>query len=112
MRLLSLLALATVAATVFACLPTSSADAQTRRRVVRAEEPYPGANPPRVITRTRITVRRARSFLDPGTEVLPHSQPSLDYALPPMYYPSRNWDATGARRFPLPEPYDIPGFYP
>jgi hypothetical protein len=39
--------------------------------------------PPRYITyerpRTRVTVQRGRSYLDPGTEVMPYSQHYTDY---------------------------------
>ena len=115
MRWTSFFAVAIAAATVVAAWP---ADAASRRRTVTRvdrSEPYPGARVvnPRYARRapTRITVRRARTFLDPGTEVLPRSQPELSYAFPPFYYPSRSWDPMGTRRFPLPGAYDIPSFY-
>ena len=54
-----------------------------KKRGMRTAEAYPGA---RYYQRTRaparITVRRQRSFLDPGTEVQAYSQPYTDYALP------------------------------
>lgn len=60
------------------------------RRGDRAVEAYPGAryfSGQHSRPRARITVRRARTFLDPGTEVLPLSQPYTDYALPLGYHP-------------------------
>ena len=91
------------------------ADAQTRRGARLEREPYPGARTTTVRTgragqRARITVRRARSYLDPGTEVLPRSQSSLDYAFPPGWYATRIWDTTGAFRSPLAQPFELPNF--
>jgi len=62
-------------------------------------------------TRTRVTVR-PRSFLDPGTEVLPMSRSYTDYAFPPgaRTYLDRN-DVKGSfSRMPLPGPWDVPGW--
>jgi hypothetical protein len=65
-----------------------SVPAEAQKRGVRNAEAYPGARHYRS-TRApaRITVRRPRSFLDPGTEVQPYSQSYTDYALPRGYYP-------------------------
>lgn len=109
-----ILLFAVAAATVaFATWP-NDADAQRRRVTRYQQEAYPGAGYAyeRPRSRTRITVRRARSYLDPGTEVLPRSRSYTDYAFPPLWYPSRSWDPTGARRFPLPGAYELPGFFP
>jgi len=83
--------------------------AQTTRRstTTRQAQPARRAAPRRTARagsgqRTRITVRRARSFLDPGTEVLPLSQAYTDYIYPPLYSPTRSWDTTGAYTSPLP----------
>jgi hypothetical protein len=108
MRLPIITALAT-AMVVTASWP---ADAQTRSRSQRAEA-YPGERYIRGDRpRTRITVRRPRTFLDPGTEVLPLSQPDLDYATPPLWYPTRIWDTTGSRRSPLPGAFPDYGHLP
>lgn len=112
MRRTLLLALA-LGTAALAAWPGDS-EAQTRRATRYQQEAYPGAgyayDRPR--TRTRITVRRARSYLDPGTEVLPRSQNYTDYAFPPLWYPSKSWDAAGARRYPLPDSYYLPGYFP
>ena len=72
---------AMLAAAALLVLTAWPADAQNRARGQRVQrEAYPGAgySYPRSYVRrarTRITVRRGRTFLDPGTEVLPRSQP-------------------------------------
>lgn len=88
--------------------------AQTRRtRTTRRAAPARRtARSARSAQRTRITVRRARSFLDPGTEVLPLSQSYTDYAMPPLYYPTRIWDTTGAYSSPLPGAAPNTGWLP
>jgi hypothetical protein len=101
MRWTTLTAVAVAAGFVLASWP---ADAQTRRRVRQDVETYQVKR-----TATRITVRRARSYLDPGTEVLPMSRSYTDYAIPPNHYPSRIWDTTNHYRFPLPDPFYLPG---
>jgi hypothetical protein len=60
--------------------------------------------------RTRITVR-PRSFLDPGTDVLPGERKYLDYAIPPNSYSGLSvLDNTAFyHRSPLPGPFDLPG---
>lgn len=59
---------------------------------------------------TRFTVRRERSYLDPGTEVLPRSQSYTDYALPPLRTPTSDYDPSQSRRYPLPDSYYLPGY--
>ena len=117
MRLIPLTAIAAAAVVTLAAWP---AEAQTRSRSGGRTEAYPGARPtqtrPRVRTaretqRTRITVRKARSFLDPGTEVLPRSQSYTDYAIPPLWHPTRIWDTTGYTRSPLPDSWEFPGYF-
>ena len=64
--------------------------------------------------RTRITVR-PRSFLDGGTEVLPGERKFMDYAQAPTYgwlAPTSSWDPVGTHRFPLPMPFELPGYSP
>ncbi len=127
MRLLPLTAIAAGAAVLLAAWPVEAQarsrapaqaeraaqsdafSAQTRRTrsTTRTAPARRAASPRRTARpasgqRTRITVRRARSFLDPGTEVLPLSQSYTDYAMPPLYHPTRIWDTTGAYRSPLP----------
>lgn len=66
------------------------------------------------VVRNRITVR-PRSYLDGGTEVLPGERKFMDYAMPTTHMngaPSAMWDPTGARRFPLPMPFELPGYSP
>jgi hypothetical protein len=111
MRLASLLALSLAASAFVAATP---ADAQ--RRV------YRGGDQTERITiidengraRTRITVR-PRSYLDGGTEVTPGERKFLDYAKAPTYSwqaPTSSWDPLGIHRYPLPMPFDLPGFNP
>jgi hypothetical protein len=109
MRIAPFAALAAAALLVLTAWP---ADAQNRRGKRVEREAYPGAGytyARRTGPRTRITVRRARSYLDPGTEVLPRSQPYMDYASPPLWYPTRIWDTTGSFRSPLPDSFTLPG---
>ena len=64
--------------------------------------------------RTRITVK-PRSFLDGGTEVLPGERKFMDYAQAPTYgwlAPTSSWDPVGTHRFPLPMPFELPGYSP
>lgn len=59
--------------------------------------------------RTRIIVRH-RSYLDPGTEVLPGDEKYTDYAVPPTYSATSVIDNTPfSHRSPLPGPFDLPG---
>ena len=111
MRLAPLLALSLAASALMAASP---ADAQ--RRV------YRGGDQTERITiidengraRTRITVR-PRSYLDPGTEVKPGERKFTDYVTPPTYMSGSayaSWDPTGIHRFPLPMPFELPGYNP
>ncbi|MEA2935975.1 MAG: hypothetical protein QOD74_2621 [Variibacter sp.] len=104
MRWTLCIALTAAAAVAFTSAP---ADAQTRRSYgVDVQKK-------RERTSTRITVRRARSYLDPGTEVLPGSRSYTDYAMPPMYRPNDAWDPARSYRFPLPGGAtgpELPGF--
>jgi hypothetical protein len=62
-------------------------------------------------SRTRITVR-PRSYLDPGTEVLPGERKYTDYAIGPAtnQRPSSILDNTGPHhRSPLPGPFELAG---
>ena len=67
----------------------------------------------RVVTvarpRTRITVRRERSYLDPGREVIPYSQPYTDY----VFLNRRPMDVLGPGqnldRQPLTAPWELGG---
>lgn len=112
MRFKSLFALAAAAIVVWAAWPTD-ADAQSRRGAYRSGEAYPGARVrPRVARtgRTRVTVQRGRSFLDPGTETIPGDRSYTNYALPPLGGADRAYDPTGSRRFPLPDSFDLPRY--
>jgi hypothetical protein len=110
MRVASLLALA-LAASAF--IATSPADAQRRT--------YRGDQTERITiidetgrARTRITVR-PRSYLDGGTEVIPGERKFMDYAQAPTYgwlAPTSSWDPLGTHRFPLPMPFELPGYSP
>src|SRR5690349_21137192 len=110
MRLAPLLAVSLAATALMATTP---ADAQ--RRVYRGDQTE------RITiidengrARTKITVR-PRSYLDGGTEVVPGERKFTDYHLVPTYMnasPSASWDPTGTHRFPLPMPYELPGFNP
>jgi hypothetical protein len=89
MRWTTLAVAAVVAGTGF--LTATATPAEAQRRGARAVEEYPGSRYYRDYRRgrapARITVRRPRSYLDPGTEVAPRSQAYLDYMWPPGYYP-------------------------
>ena len=112
MRCVSVLALS--AALLAPALIASPADAQTRRY-------YRGDQTERISiidengrARTRITVR-PRSFLDGGTEVVPGERKFMDYAQAPTYgwlAPTSSWDPLGTHRFPLPMPFELPGYSP
>ncbi len=76
------------------------ADAQSRNTTVisRGEDGK---------TRTRIIIEK-RSYLDPGTEVLPGSRHDLDYAQNPNHRATGVLDNTsaGTNQLPLPGPWD------
>src|ERR1043166_1559971 len=113
MRLASVIALAAAtAATV--TLASAPAAAQSRR--------YYRADRTERITfidengraRTKITVR-PRSYLDGGTEVIPGERKFMDYAQAPTYgwlAPTSSWDPLGIHRYPLPMPFELPGYSP
>lgn len=110
MRFASLFALILAASAFVAASP---ADAQ--RRVYRGDQTE------RITiidengrARTRITVK-PRSYLDGGTEVLPGERKFTDYVYPPTYLsasPAAAWDPTGTHRYPLPMPFELPGYNP
>ena len=84
---------------------------------VEAQQVYT-AQPDRPVNRprARITVE-PRSFLDPGTEVLPGDRKFTDYAFPAGSYsmPLSVVQSTGGRvgwhQSPLPGPFDLPSRY-
>jgi hypothetical protein len=61
-------------------------------------------------TRTKIIIQK-RSYLDPGTEVLPGTEHDQDYALLPGQRASSVLDNTafGSNQTALPGPFDLPG---
>ena len=112
MRLITLTAAAAALGVVLTSMPVvPEAEAQTRTRVRHNVDDYPPG-----VRRTdrrpaRITVRRQRSYLDPGTEVQPMTRHYTDYAIPPGgYFPSSVWDVTLDRRHPLPGRFELPYF--
>src|SRR5882672_12667734 len=111
MRLASVIALSAMACTVLAL--ASPADAQSRRYAPDRSERITVIDETGRV-RTKITVRR-RSYLDGGTEVVPGERKFMDYAAPPTYMngaPTASWDPTGIHRFPLPMPFELPGYSP
>jgi hypothetical protein len=96
-----------VAAIGATSLVGTAADAATKKqRVVRDTRDT-------VVVRGRAPARvtvPARSFLDPGTEVIPGDRKFMDYAIPPGYSPTNVIENTSSyHRGPLPGPYDLPG---
>ena len=102
------------AAVVTVVSASGPADAQNRRQ-------YRGDQTERITfideygrSHTKITVR-PRSYLDGGTFVVSGERKFMDYAAPVTYMqasPSAAWDPTGTHRFPLPMPFELPGFNP
>jgi len=99
----------TCAAAVAMLALTAPADAQSSQRT------YSNRNNTVVVTRgedgktrTRIIIEK-RSYLDPGTEVLPGSRHDLDYAQNPNHRATGVLDNTvgGTTQFPLPGPWDL-----
>src|SRR5262245_51535687 len=81
------------------------AEAASKKRVVTTSTKVAVVGRPRA----RITVR-PRSFLDPGTEVLPGSQPFTNYAFPVGHSPISVLDNTAfGNRGPLPGPFTLSG---
>jgi len=110
MHVAPLLALS-VAAVSLAALATP---AEAQRRVYRDQTERITIIDETGRARTRITVK-PRSYLDGGTEVLPGERKFMDYASPPTYLsgsPSASWDPLGNHRFPLPMPFELPGYSP
>src|SRR5262245_9988830 len=113
MRAATVAALAATAA--FTLAFAAPADAQPRRNYYRGQ-------PTERITiidetgrvRTKITVR-PRSYLDGGTVVVPGERKFMDYAAAPTYSwlaPTAAWDPHGIHRWPLPMPFELPGYAP
>jgi hypothetical protein len=113
MRLATVTALAATAA--FTLAFAAPADAQQPRGYYRGQ-------PTERITiidetgrvRTKITVR-PRSYLDGGTVVVPGERKFMDYAQPLTHMngaPTAAWDPLGIHRWPLPMPFELPGFQP
>jgi hypothetical protein len=102
--------LAGICAAAFAvafAAPPSDAATQKRTAVTKKAAKRHGPVPVTMARpRTRIVVR-ARSFLDPGTEVLPGSQHEFtDYAYPPYHRPMDIIEnRSGLHRSPLPGPF-------
>jgi hypothetical protein len=57
---------------------------------------------------TRVVVTK-RSYLDAGTEVKPGERHFTDYVFPPNYSPYSVVDPTRSYRYPLPDPFWLPG---
>jgi hypothetical protein len=82
-----------------------AAEAAQKKRVVTQTKQQVVTTRPRA----RVIVRN-RSFLDPGTEVLPGEYKYTDYAIPPGYSPTGVIANTPFyHRGPLPGPFDLPG---
>ena len=106
MRLTAVAAVAIGLGLVIASVPAEAA----KKRGMHRGEAYPGARyyaPPRA----RITVRRGRSFLDPGTEVLPLSQGYTNYAVPPGYHPFQVVGGAATPAGPSNPHWPAPGAY-
>jgi hypothetical protein len=58
---------------------------------------------------TRVVVTK-RSYLDAGTEVKPGQGGYTDYVFPPNYSPYSVVDPTRSYRYPLPDPFWLPGW--
>lgn len=106
MRAIVLLTAFTAAAGFFAVAGEAEAQS-TRRTVANPRVVYINPAPPRA----RITVRRARSYLDAGTEVGPMTKSYTDYAVSPLDRPYRNYDPTETYRSPLPDSFRFPGYW-
>jgi hypothetical protein len=110
MRILTLAVAAAGLAGLMLTTMADPAEAQRRQRVeyYTGDRVYTARSAPR----TRVVVRQ-RSYLDPGTEVLPGERKYLDYAIPPGYSavstvlgPSFGYD-----RRPLNDYWDVPHRY-
>jgi hypothetical protein len=110
MRVDSLLALSVAAVT----LAVLASPAEAQRRVYRDQTERITIIDENGRARTRITVK-PRSYLDGGTEVLPGERKFMDYAQAPTYgwlAPTSSWDPHGIHRWPLPMPFELPGYSP
>ena len=110
MRLASVLALSAAAATVVAL--ASPAEAQ-RRRVYRDQTERITIIDENGRARTKITVRprsypRRRHRGAPGRAQVHRLRAAAD--LHERLAPTRSWDPTGTHRFPLPMPFELPGY--
>ena len=110
MRLASILAVSVAALTIGAL----ANPAEAQRRVYRDQTERITIIDENGRARTRITVK-PRSYLDGGTEVLPGERKFMDYAQAPTYgwlAPTSSWDPLGIHRYPLPMPFELPGYSP
>ena len=104
-------AAALAATAIGGALLLSGAPADAAKK--KANEPYFfSSQSQRVIVqrpRSRITIRRERSYLDPGNEVLPGERKYTEYATPYGYSaidvlgPGMGWNRT-----PFNDPFDVP----
>ena len=110
MRLASILAVSVAALTIGAL----ASPAEAQRRLYRDQTERITIIDENGRARTRITVK-PRSYLDGGTEVLPGERKFMDYAQAPTYgwlAPTSSWDPLGIHRYPLPMPFELPGYSP
>jgi hypothetical protein len=111
---LTIVALSVIAAAALALsgLPANAAPKKSTPAASQADVNVSSQSRRRVRqkrARTRITVRR-RSFLDPGTDLLPGERKYNDYAISPTYSAMSVFDNTAFyHRSPLPGPFDLPG---
>lgn len=102
------LAAALIAAAAIGAMGTATAEAQSSQRHMRNASPNSSymAGP-----RTRVYITR-RSWLDAGTEISRGDRTFRDHVFPPGYnLADQNSLRGGWRRQPLPDPFDLPGFY-
>ena len=110
MRLASILAVSVAALTIGAL----ASPAEAQRRFYRDQTERITVIDENGRARTRLTVK-PRSYLDGGTEVLPGERKFMDYAQAPTYgwlAPTSSWDPLGIHRYPLPMPFELPGYSP
>jgi len=101
-------AFATAAALGLLATPADAAPQKKRVIVTQRGNTYVSWRDEDGRRRTRIIVQK-RSYLDPGTEVLPYSQSSFDYAVTPTQSATSVIDkTTGGFGNPLHGPFDIP----
>ena len=94
------------------CLATSADAAPKKKRVTSGpSRVYSGPTEYSYMSgpRTRVYITR-RSWLDPGTEVLPGERKFTDYAIAPGYSYGRNIDRNNYGRHPLGENWDLGGY--